>query len=79
MASSILAMPSTTHILLLIAVILILFGGSKLPELARGLARGLRIFRDEMHSVKSGAEDAAKPLPPADSTTQMKDDAAPKM
>ncbi|MCL2701911.1 MAG: twin-arginine translocase TatA/TatE family subunit [Phycisphaerae bacterium] len=83
--ASVLAAWSTWHIVLLVAVILLLFGGSKLPELARGLARGLRIFRDEMHGVKSNI-DAAKsdietpdksPLPPAE-PTQTKDDDAPK-
>jgi len=58
-------------------VILVLFGGSKLPELARGLARGLRIFRDEMHGVKSDLETPDKPLPPAEQT-RPKDNDAPK-
>ena len=79
MAQAILAMPNTTHVVLVIVVILILFGGSKLPELARGLARGLRIFRDEMHNVKSDIDTPAKPLPPAEQqATQTKDDDAPK-
>jgi len=74
MVHTILAVPGTWHIVLVIAVILILFGGKKLPELARGLAKGLRIFRDEMNGVKSNI-DSAKPdieTPPAE---QKKDDA----
>ena len=64
-ASLPLASFSWQHALLLVLAILLLFGGRKLPELARGLARGLRIFRDELHGVKSDVEEATSP-PPAD-------------
>jgi len=78
MTYTILAMPSAWHLVIVIAVILILFGGSKLPELARGLARGLRIFRDEMHGVKSNIDgvksDLETPAPPAET----QDDSEPK-
>jgi sec-independent protein translocase protein TatA len=53
------------HGVILLVLILVLFGGRKLPELARGLARGMRIFRDELHGVKTDLEDT-KPLPPAE-------------
>lgn len=45
------------EILIILAVILLLFGGKKLPELARGLARGLRSFRDELKGVKKDLEE----------------------
>lgn len=59
-------------IIILLVVVLLLFGGKKLPELARGLARGMRIFRDELHGVKKDLEtpppeEEMKPqLPPKD-------------
>ena len=37
-----------------------LFGGKKLPELARGLARGLRLFKDELKGVKTDIEEVGK-------------------
>ena len=37
---------------------LLLFGGKKLPELAKGLARGLKIFKSEMRDVKNHVEDS---------------------
>ena len=43
--------------LLIALVILLLFGGRKLPELARGLARGLRTFKEEMEGVKKDIEE----------------------
>jgi len=48
------------EIALILVVILLLFGGRKLPEMARGLGRGLRIFKDEVKGVKSDVEDAGK-------------------
>jgi sec-independent protein translocase protein TatA len=37
----------TTELLIILAVIILLFGASKLPELARGSGRALRIFKAE--------------------------------
>ena len=55
------------EIALVILVIIILFGGKKLPELARGLGLGLREFKkakqeikDEVKNVTNEVEDAEK-------------------
>jgi sec-independent protein translocase protein TatA len=40
------------EILLILAVVLLLFGGKKLPELARGLGKGIRDFKDASEGVK---------------------------
>lgn len=40
------------EIVLIVLVVLLLFGGKKLPELARGLGRGLRVFKKEVSGVK---------------------------
>ncbi len=55
-----LAMFSTWHIVAVLVVVLLLFGGKKVPELARGIGRGLRIFRDEMHGLQQDVEPPAK-------------------
>jgi len=47
------------EIVAILAVALLLFGGKKLPELARGLGKGLRQFKEEVHAVKSDVADAA--------------------
>lgn len=36
----------TGEILLIVLVVLLLFGGRKLPELMRGLGRGVKEFKD---------------------------------
>lgn len=48
------------HILILVVVLLVLFGGKKLPEAARGLGRSLRIFKSEVKEMR----DDDKPNPP---------------
>jgi len=47
------------EIVLIVIAILVLFGGRKLPELARGLGRGLREFRRELKGVRKDVEDSA--------------------
>lgn len=47
------------EVLVIVIVVLILFGGRKIPELAKGLGRGLREFKREMQGVKRDFEDAA--------------------
>jgi len=41
-----LAMPSPWQIVVIVAVILLLFGGKKIPELMRGLGSGIKEFKD---------------------------------
>lgn len=42
----------TEEVILIIFVALLLFGGKKLPELAKGLGKGIREFKDASDSVK---------------------------
>lgn len=50
--------PEPWHLLVLLLVFLVLFGGKKLPEAARGLGRSLRIFKAEVKEMHD--EDAAR-------------------
>lgn len=47
-----------THLLVIAVVLLVLFGGKKLPELGKGLGEGLRGFKDGMKGV---TDDVTKP------------------
>lgn len=47
-----------TEILLIAFVVLLLFGGKKIPELMRGLGRGVREFKDAKDNVKRELEDS---------------------
>jgi sec-independent protein translocase protein TatA len=42
----------TPELILILFVALLLFGGNKLPELARGLGKGIRDFKDASEGVK---------------------------
>jgi sec-independent protein translocase protein TatA len=49
------------HLLVLLVVVLVLFGGKKLPDLTRGVAQSMRIFKKE---IKRGDDE---PTPPPSS------------
>lgn len=48
-----------TEIILIIIAILILFGGKKIPELMRGMGKGIREFNDAKNNVKREIEESA--------------------
>lgn len=45
------------EIILIVVLVLILFGGRKIPELMRGLGRGVREFNDAKSNVKREIEE----------------------
>ena len=47
----------TSEILLIVLVLLIMFGGKKLPELMRGAGRGIREFKDAVNTATKPEED----------------------
>jgi sec-independent protein translocase protein TatA len=48
------------EILLIAVVVLVLFGGRKIPEFMRGLGKGIREFNDAKNNVKKELEDGIK-------------------
>lgn len=55
----------TTELLIILAVLVLLFGATKLPELARGSGRALRIFKAETRELVDGDDAAAATETPA--------------
>ena len=47
------------EIVLIILFVIILFGGKKLPELARGLGLGLKEFKKATREIKDEVQNAA--------------------
>ncbi|MBA4195978.1 MAG: twin-arginine translocase TatA/TatE family subunit [Chitinophaga sp.] len=44
------------HLILILLIVLIFFGGKKIPELMRGLGKGIREFKDAKDNVKREIE-----------------------
>ena len=55
-----LGMIGTQEIILIVIAILILFGGRKIPELMKGVDKGIREFNDAKNNVKSEIEEGMK-------------------
>lgn len=55
-----LGMPGGWEWVIIILVVLIFFGAKKIPELARGLGRGIREFKDATKEIKRDIDDSAK-------------------
>lgn len=53
-----------TEILLIFLVILLLFGAKRIPEIARGLGKGIREFKDATNDIKNELTVADRPPPP---------------
>lgn len=51
-----LSMPGGSEWLIIVLVVIILFGGRKIPELARGLGKGIRDFKDAKDGMKQDIE-----------------------
>lgn len=47
-----------SEILLIAMVVLLLFGGKKIPELMRGLGKGVREFKDAKDNVRRELEES---------------------
>jgi sec-independent protein translocase protein TatA len=56
------------HIVLLLLIALLLFGGKRLPEIGRSLGSGMREFKDAITGNSPSEPDSQPELPPADTT-----------
>ena len=50
------------EILVIALVVLLLFGGRKIPELMRGLGKGVKSFKDGMNDISDSADNEQKTL-----------------
>ncbi|MBM0636694.1 twin-arginine translocase TatA/TatE family subunit [Campylobacter sp. VicNov18] len=41
---------SPSHWLVILLIVVLLFGAKKIPELAKGLGKGIKTFKDEMNN-----------------------------
>jgi sec-independent protein translocase protein TatA len=55
-----LAMPGGSEWIFILIAVILLFGGKKIPELMRGIGKGMREFKDAKDSVKNEIEEGMK-------------------
>lgn len=50
----------TPEILFIALIVLLLFGGKKIPELMKGIGKGVRSFKDGMNGLENAPEKETK-------------------
>ncbi|EKJ8895625.1 twin-arginine translocase TatA/TatE family subunit [Campylobacter jejuni] len=51
---------SPSHWLIILLIVVLLFGAKKIPELAKGLGKGIKTFKDEMNNHDEVAKNTQK-------------------
>lgn len=64
MINPLFGMPQGAEWLVILAIVILVFGAAKLPDLARGTGQALRIFKSETKGLRDD-DDPEKPTPPA--------------
>ena len=60
MQTVLLWMPGWGELLIIMLFILIFFGAKKIPEIARGMGKGIREFKDATKEIKNEIDEGAK-------------------
>lgn len=55
-------MPGMTEMLIIAFIVLLLFGGKKLPELMKGLGKGIREFNNAKASIETEVKESMKEI-----------------
>ncbi len=55
---------SPMHLIIIAVVVLVLFGGRKIPEVMKGLGQGVREFKDGMRGDPQQPPQASQPVNP---------------
>lgn len=66
------------HLIVLLVILVLLFGGRKLPELGKGLGEGLRGFKEGMKGLTDEPNAKTTPGETAHTVTPKPTDEAPK-
>jgi sec-independent protein translocase protein TatA len=70
-------MPGGQELIIILIIVVLLFGAKKIPELAKGIGKGIKNFKDEMKDVNQEvASDEPKKVEGSDEVASTKE--APK-
>lgn len=61
MLNPLIGMPQGAEWLVILAIVILVFGAAKLPELARGTGQALRIFKTETKGLKDDEDGPTTP------------------
>lgn len=63
-------MPSMPELLIILAIIVLLFGAKKIPDLAKGMGKGIKSFKKEMSEESKEEDEEAQKVEKKDEQTQ---------
>ena len=70
-----LLMIGAPEIILIVLIVLLLFGGKKIPELMKGMGKGVKMFKQGMNDIE---DEVKRPLdeqqPPQQTSEEKQDD-----
>lgn len=59
-----------SQIIVIVLIVVLLFGGRKIPELMRGLGRGVKEFKDAVNKDYTAEQPTEQPAPKKESDEQ---------
>jgi len=68
-------MPSMPELLIVLAIVVLLFGAKKIPDLAKGMGRGIKDFKKAIKDdepIEIASKDEAKDTEKVNTTTEVK-------
>lgn len=54
--------PSVQQLLIVLVIVVLLFGAKKIPELAKGVGKGIKTFKNEMKEDESASAEKAEKI-----------------
>jgi len=63
-------LPGGTEIFVILFIVLLLFGGKKIPELMRGLGKGIREFNTAKDNITKELEEGMRETTPGENTAE---------
>lgn len=63
-------MPGGPELIIIALVLLLLFGGAKIPALMKGMGQGIREFRKEVRPPEEDSGSAPAPTEPSESSRE---------
>lgn len=71
-------MPGTTELVIIFGIIVLLFGAKKIPDLAKGIGKGIKNFKSEMKDNDEVATEAPKKVEGSEEVASAKTSETPK-